>query len=433
MTVTHAVGRASYVRWKVLGLIVLASSIAYVLRSSISVLAPYISDDLDVSLVQLGVVMSAFSLGYAIFQFPGGLLGDRIGARKAMTLIALCSGVLAVCNWLTPGGISATAIVTYLAVVWFLIGSTQAPLFPVLTAGAVANWFPIGGWGVPNGLSSFGLGMGAAVTAPLFVWMIDAWGWREACLAISPLFLLLAAAWWWYVRDYPSQHKSVSQQELELIDEGRLPPDDQVHPGVWKKVLKDRNILLITIAYFLSNYVFYTFMWWFFSYLIKDGGFDEKAASFFNAGNWIIGSVGALIGGFVFDWSIKQWGLRSGGKSVPAIALLVCAVLLLLSQYVTQPMVVIVMLSFAYALQQLTEAPFWGATIAVSGRHAAAAGGVMNTGGNIPGILVGLSSPLLAQYFGWSSVIVSCAVVAIVAAIIWMYIRIDEPMEDAGF
>lgn len=435
MSVMHAVGRASYVRWKVLGLIVLASCIAYILRSSISVLTPYISDDLDVSLVQLGIVMSAFSLGYAIFQFPGGVLGDRIGARRAMTLIALSSGALAICNWLAPGsfGFSANVIVSYLAVIWFLIGASQAPLFPVLTAGTVSNWFPIGGWGVPNGLTSFGLGLGAAATAPVFVWLIEAFGWRQACLTIAPLFFILAALWWWYVRDFPSQHSAVTQKELDLIDKGRLPPDEQVHPGIWKTVLKDRNILLITIAYFMSNYVFYTFMWWFFSYLIKDSGFDEKAASFFVAGNWIIGSVGALIGGFMFDWSIKQWGLRFGGRLVPAIALTVCALLLLLSQVVQQPMLIIAMLSIAYGLQQLTEAPFWGATIAVSGRHAAAAGGVMNTGGNLPGILVGLSSPLLAQVFGWSAVIISSAIFAIISAAIWMFIRADEPMEDAGY
>ena len=435
MTLSHAVDRASNVRWKVLALIVLASCVAYMLRSSISVLAPYISDDLDVSLVQLGGVMSAFSLGYAIFQFPGGILGDRIGARLAMTLMALSSGVLAICNWLTPGSLSlsASAIVTYLAIIWFLIGSTQAPLFPVLTAGTISNWFPIGGWGVPNGLSSFGLGMGAAATAPVFVWLIDAFGWRQACLATAPLFLLLAAAWWWYVRDFPSQHKGVSREELDLIDKGRLPPEEQAHSGIWKKVLQDRNVLLITIAYFMSNYVFYTFMSWFFSYVIKDSGFDATAASVFVAGNWVIGSVGALLGGFAFDWGIKQWGLRNGGRLVPAAALAACALCLLLSQVIHQPMVLIALLCFAYGLQQFTEAPFWGATIAVSGRHASAAGGVMNTGGNLPGILVGLSSPLLAQYFGWSSVIISCAVFAVAAALIWMFINIEEPMADAGY
>lgn len=434
MTVSHAVGRASYVRWKVLGLIVLASCIAYILRSSLSVLTPYISDDVDVSLVKLGVVMSAFSLGYAVFQFPGGVLGDRIGARKAMTLMALCSGVLAICNWAAPGGsVSGDIIIGYLVVVWFLIGATQAPLFPVLTAGTVSNWFPIGGWGVPNGVTSFGLGLGAAITAPIFVWLIEAFGWRLACLTIAPLFLVLAALWWWYIRDFPSQHKAVSQQELDIIDKGRLPPEEQAHPGIWKKVLKDRNVLLITIAYFMSNYVFYTFMWWFFSYLIKDGGLDGKAASFFVAGNWIIGSVGALVGGFAFDLAIKEWGLRSGGRLVPAMALTICALLLLLSQVVQQPMLIIGMLSVAYGLQQLTEAPFWGTTIAVSGRHASAAGGVMNTGGNLPGILVGLSSPLLAQYVGWSAVILSAAIFAIASAVIWMFIRPDEPMADAGY
>ncbi len=435
MIITHEVSRTSFVRWKVLSLMIFAGGLAYILRQSNSILAPYITEDLGISLVEFSAIFSAFGWGYAICQFPGGVFGDRIGARRAMALIALSSGVLAVLMSLAPGSelLSAGTIVAYLAVIWFLIGATQAPLFPVLNAGALSNWFPIGGWGVPNGLCSVGIGLGGAATPLLFLWLIQNFGWRQACLGTAPLFFIFAAIWWWYVRDYPSQHNAVSQVELDLINKGRIPEDDKVHKGIWKLVLKDRNTLLITISYFFSNCVFYMYATWFFSYLLLGKELDEAQAGIFTSSQWIAGAVGALAGGYAFDWGIRQWGLRWGGRLVPIAALAMCTVCMLLSQFMSQPLLIVSLLCVGYGLQQATEAPFWAAIIAVSGRHASAAAGVMNTGGTLPAAIMPPVFALIQQQFGWSAAIICTAILALAAALMWLFIRTDEPMADAGF
>ena len=91
---TGAGPSSSRVRWKIITLLALAGFVAYLLRTNMSVAGEGMVRDLGLSQVQLGVVLAAFAWGYALFQFPGGLLGEWLGGRKALTLIAVLWGVL---------------------------------------------------------------------------------------------------------------------------------------------------------------------------------------------------------------------------------------------------------------------------------------------------------------------------------------------------
>ncbi len=86
------------------------------------------------------------------------------------------------------------------------------------------------------------------------------------------------------------------------------------------------------------------------------------------------------------------------------------------------------MLCICFACNQLTEAPFWVATMAVAGRHAPVATGVLNTGGNLPGIVGGLLVPVTANLLGWPAAMITGSLFAIIGASLWIFIRADEPM-----
>jgi len=92
-TVAHPPGRSS-VRWRILGLIFAASFVGYLLRSNMSVVGERMMTDLHLSQLQFGAVLAAFAWGYALFQVPAGLWGDRIGGRAALALAVLAWGVL---------------------------------------------------------------------------------------------------------------------------------------------------------------------------------------------------------------------------------------------------------------------------------------------------------------------------------------------------
>ena len=202
--VSHLARRSS-VRWVILGLLFLASFVAYVLRTNMSVAGETMMKDLGFSQIQLGFVLAAFAWGYAIFQFPGGVFGDRIGGRRALTIIAIAWSVLNILIGLVPGPefLSVTAILSILMVLRFLMGAAQAPVYPVTGGGTTCNWFPVNGWAFPNGLSNTGLTLGAAATGPLIVWLIQWGGWRASFLLTAPLGFLIAAIWWWYAQRPP--------------------------------------------------------------------------------------------------------------------------------------------------------------------------------------------------------------------------------------
>ncbi|MHC4070261.1 MAG: MFS transporter, partial [Planctomycetota bacterium] len=240
-------------RWVILALLFVASFVAYVLRTNMSIAGESIMADLGLSKIQFGLVLSAFAWGYAIFQFPGGVFGDIVGYRRALTVIAVLWGILTLVTGLVPGTTlaSTTLILTTLVVLRFLVGVVQAPLFPVTCGGMIGNWFPVSGWAFPNGLTSTGLTLGAAATAPLIAWLMEILGWRMSFIVTAPFAFLIAGVWWWYARDNPAEHPRVSKKELDLINSNRPRPEAAITEKTgWKRVLKNRDILLLTASYF---------------------------------------------------------------------------------------------------------------------------------------------------------------------------------------
>ncbi|HWA59415.1 MAG TPA: MFS transporter [Gemmatimonadales bacterium] len=419
---------SSQVRWKILALLFLASFIAYILRTNMSIVGEAMMGELGISQVQLGVVLASFAWGYAIFQFPGGVFGDRIGGRKALAVMLVAWGVLTLATALIPStaAVGTTAVIAVLSVIRFGMGVVQAPLYPVTSGGTTSLWFPVSGWALPNGLTNAGLTLGSAAAGPLVAWLMTTVGWRLSFVVTAPLALLLAGVWWWYARDRPSEHAGVSQQELDLINAGREAPPAPVEPGAWKRLLANREILLLTLSYFCSNYVFYFFFNWLYIYLVQNRGFKVLEGGWYASIPWIVGSVGAVIGGIWCDTGSRRIGPRMGTR-IPAIAgLLAAAAFMYLAARADEPRLVVALLALCLGAQQLTEGPFWAAAIGVSGRQASAGCGVLNTGGNVVGGLGALMVPLIVQSVGWPAALASASVFAVVGAVIWFFIRADQ-------
>ena len=429
--VPHAAGPATSIRWVILGLLFLASFVAYVLRTNMSIAGERLMTDLGLSQIQLGMVLAAFAWGYAIFQFPGGVLGDLVGARRALTLIAVSWGVLNLLVGLAPGPSLAppAAILATLIGLRFLMGVAQAPLYPVTGGGTICNWFPVSNWALPNGLTNTGLTLGSAATGPLIAWLMGTLGWRQSFVLTAPLAFLLAGVWWWYGRDYPVEHSAVSQSEVELIDANRLPPATAaVEKGAWKLALQDREILLLTASYFCSNYVFYFFFNWLFIYLVDSRKFQILEGGYFAAAPWIAGAVGATLGGLACDRLCRRIGARWGCRLPSIVGLLLAGGLILAAATARDAYLAVVFLSLCLGGQQLTEGAYWAATISVAGRHASVACGVLNTGGNVVGGIGALLVPVTVEAFGWVAALASASLFAFVGAALWFWIRADRPL-----
>ena len=419
-------------RWVVLAVIILASFVAYILRSNVSIVSESMKQDLGMTEAQLGLVFSAFAAGYAIFQFPGGMIGDRFGPRKTIAAIAIAWTVLTIFTAFVPG--SDTWPIAYtvgaLILVRFLIGAANGPLFPVTIGGTVERWFPASQWGLPNGLTSTGLTLGAAMTAPLVALLMESYGWRSALLIVAPTGLIAALAYWTLVTDDPAEHPKMTRAELDFIRSERPPAEADIEKGAWKLVLKDRNVLLVAMSYFCMNYVFYLFFSWFFYYLVNVREFSASDAGIFTAAQWILGAIGATVGGFTCDMLVRKIGIRNATRYQTMTGLILSGVLLYVGATSGNVMLTIVALCFSFGFTQITEAPMWVATMGVAGRHSQIATGVLNTGGNIPGVIGGMMVPFIAGWLGWSAAIISGSIFALVGALLWLLIRADEPMSE---
>lgn len=409
-----------------------AAFISYVLRYNVSLAGPTLIEDLGLTEQQFGYVLAAFGAGYALFQFPGGVFTDTVGPRRALAIITVLWAALTVLTMLVPGSVAGSVGVTLvlLIVIRFLVGSLHAPIFPLVGA-VIERWFPVGRWAVPNAITSVGLTLGAAAAAAMLPALIADWGWRNAFLATSPLGLLIAGIWWWYARDHPGEHESVNALEVELIAANRPPIEAASGEApAWLRVLKNRNVLLLTLAYFSSNYIFYLFFSWVPYYLETVRGFDAEAAGVISAAQWLAGGAGALAGGFLCDALTRRYGLRRGCAWPAAAAILVAGALLGVGAVSTNPDVAVRALAGAFLFQQMTEGAFWAAAIGIGRHHAAAACGVLNTGGNLVGTVSAPLVPMVAGSFGWPAAIMTGSLFALICAGLWVFIRADRPISD---
>jgi ACS family glucarate transporter-like MFS transporter len=225
----------------------------------------------------------------------------------------------------------------------------------------------------------------------------------------------------------------VNQAERDLIDAGRPPADVlRSEPGAWKAVLRDRQVLLLTGGYFCSNYVFYFFFNWLFIYLIESRGFHLLEGGFYAAAPWIAGAFGAVLGGWLCDRLWRRVGPRQACRIPGAVGMALAGVFLMAAARAPGPIAAVVLLSLCLAAQQFTDPIYWTGTIAVAGRRASAACGVLNTGGNLVGGIGALMVPLTVDRLGWPAALARGALFALVAAGFWLVTSTDRAMAESG-
>jgi ACS family glucarate transporter-like MFS transporter len=323
---------------------------------------------------------------------------------------------------------SATGAIVSLVIVRFFMGVTNAPMFPV-AAGAFANWFPPARWALPNAVLSSGLTLGQAAVGPVVTWLIVKYGWRESFYILAPVGIIAAAWWWWYGRDTPAEHPAVTREELDLINTGRPPPEAQAAGGEgaggWRKVILDRDVLLLTGAYFCDNIVFYIFSNWLLAYFVQARGFTLLESGFMSSLPFITGAVFAAVGGGVCDAMCKRIGPQWGCRLPAIVGLLMVGILLLAGAESPDAYIAVALLSLCFGFTQFIEGPFWAASTYIAGRHTAAATGVLNSGGNVAGILAPLVG-LVIDRLGWSAMLVSGSGFAVLGAVLWLFVRVDR-------
>lgn len=414
-------------RWVLIVWMFVMSGIAYLDRVNISIAGKAIAHDFSLDDVQLGWVFSAFVLGYALFQAPGGRLADRFGPRRIVTLGVIWWGVFTALSAAVP--VMAGALWVLIGV-RFALGMGEAVVYPASNR-LVAKWIPSSERGIANGIIFTGVGAGAGITPPLIRNVMVNYGWRWSFWVSAIIGLLAGIIWYLLARDVPEEHPWVNREERAHIEAG-LPQAPEQHDShrtlPWPAIIRSKDLLAITASYFAYGYAAYIFFTWFFIYLSTVRGLNLKSSSYYAMLPFIAMAIGSLLGGFISDHLTKTYGKRVGrcGLGVAGIAL--SAIFIALGTQVASAELASVILAGGAGALYLSQSSFWSVTADIAGSDAGSVSGVMNMGGQIGGVVTASLSPWIADHFGWTASFLVAAALCALGSIAWLFVNPEREL-----
>jgi MFS transporter, ACS family, glucarate transporter len=418
---TCGVHRPIRVRWWIFLFMFSFALMSFVQRTSIAVAAVTMMPVLHLTQVDIGSLNTAFLVAYTVMQIPGGVLGQYFGARRTYVAVGVIGLLATVATPALSAILIGRPLFVGLLMAQLILGVALAPVFPVF-ASVVEAWFPKNRWAFANGLQTCGMLLGGAITPIVVVSLTQAVGWRLALLLAALPVALVTIGWGWYGRSLPRQHPSVTAEEIAELDAGA---DDDARPLTLprlRRIAGNRDVLLLAFSYLCMNYTFYLLTYWSFLYLVQVRSFKGIESGIVGMIPWIGAAVGATVGGFLSDRLTERYGARWGYRMVPLISLPLVGGLLLLTIGLSHPYAAVVALAAAFGAVEINEGAYWAAAMRVARSDTGAATGILNTGGNLGGILCQPVVALLSAAGLWNTAFRMGTVLVLVAAGAWLLI-----------
>lgn len=353
----------------------LAGVINYLDRSALSVAAPFIQEDLKLTPGQMGIIFSSFSIGYAIFNFVGGVASDKFGAKitlfVAMIVWSLFSGAIV----LVVGFVS-------LFIVRILFGMGEAPLSATINK-MVNNWYPPSKRATAVGLANSGTPLGGAISGPIVGYIALHLGWRVSFVAIMVIGLIWAISWWFFAKEKPDYI-----EETKIDEKADIAPVTTFKLGYY---LKNPTVLFTAFAFFAYNYILFFFLTWFPSYLVDARNLSIENMSLITVIPWVLGFLGLAMSGIVSDFVYKhtvQKGVLFSRKVVLVVCLFLSAVCIGISGIVTTTAGAVTLVALSVLFLYLTGAIYWAIVQdVVDSNNVGSVGGFMHLLANTAGII----------------------------------------------
>ncbi|MCF8225121.1 MAG: MFS transporter [Bacteroidales bacterium] len=365
----------------------------YIDRACISAAKEPITGDLGLTDNQMGWVLSAFALGYALFQVPGGLMSDRFGPRKVL------AGIITLWSLFT----ALTGMVksySGMLIVRFLFGGGEAGAFPGISR-AVYSWIPMKERGIVQGINFSGSRIGAAVAMPLVAGMITALGWRTSFIILGIAGIVFAFLWYALFRNKPEEIKIISKREREIILSGRQ-QDEKIKPPPLTagKLFGSVNMWLAMLQYFGSNFTFFFALTWLLPHLRETYDLELMQAGIYASAPFVAGALGNWISGIIVD-AIYRQGRWKLSRKVPAVMGFVLMITGLIgSLYMDTAFSSVAFLSIAIFGADMTLSPSWSFCIDIGKENSGSVSGTMNMAGNIGSFVTALAFPYLLSWTG---------------------------------
>lgn len=409
-------------RWRICAMLFFATTINYLDRQVIGLLKPFLEKEFDWSESDYGQIVMAFTASYAIGLLLFGRIVDKIGTKLGYSLSIVIWSLAAM-------GHAAARSTFGFAFSRAALGLGEAGNFPAAIK-AVAEWFPKKERALATGIFNSGANIGAVV-APIMVPAILGWyGWHEVFIVTGAIgFIWLV--FWWIFYERPERHKQIRETELSYINSDGEDPSQAKGSVGWMELLRVRQTWSFVIGKFLTDPIWYFFLFWLPAYFNTTFHLDLSVVSLPLVIVYSATTVGSIGGGYLSSYFIKKgWPVFKARKTAMLIIAL-CVVPILAARYTTDIWVAVGLISLAAAAHQAWSANiFTTASDMFPKRAVSSVVGIGGMAGSIGGALFPLLIGFILDYYellgnivvGYNIIFMMCGFAYILAWIIMHFL-----------
>jgi len=399
--------------------------ITYIDRICISQAEGAISSELGLTKVQMGWAFSVFFWAYALFEVPGGWLGDRLGARRVlMRVVIWWSFFTAATGWVWN--------LPSLLVTRTLFGAGEAGCFPNLTK-AFTTWLPARERVRAQGYMWLSARWGGAFTPLLVAWILSFVTWRRAFEIFGCLGIVWAVIFYRWYRDNPRENKSVNEAELAI-----MPSAESLTAGhgkvPWGKFVRSRTVWLLWLQYFLLTYGWTFYITWLPTYLREARSVELQKGALLAGLPLFFGGLGSVFCGSITGYLVRRIGsVTTTRRWLAGIGFSGAALCLVLSVNIQDPVFAMVAMGLASFSNDLVMPTAWGTCMDVGGKYTGTLSGSMNMIGNFGGAL----APIVTGYIldqtshNWTITFYVSAALYFAGTFCWMFMDPVTPLEGS--
>lgn len=364
-------------RWAILSMIFTGMMINYLDRAALSVAMPFIARDFELDTIATGYVLSAFFIGYALFNVLGGYFADRYGARSVFSWSMLLWSAFCSLTAVTSGFWS-------LAIVRTLFGMGEGPISTTAN-NSISEWFPAERRALAIGISQAGSPLGGALAGPVVGLLALTVGWRLA-------FVLIGAVGLFWIAGWVLLNRRLEGRPVARAAEQRPQP----FLGQFAAVVRTRGVVPLALSLFCYNYLLFFFLTWFPTYLVEARGLSIASMAFVSMLPWLTGAAGYVLGGAFTDALVARTGRPvASRRRILMACIFVAAVAIGTTNLVETRSAAVALMTVAVASLMLAGPSYWALIQDFSPpSQIGSAGGLMHGTGNLAGIL----APVVTGY-----------------------------------
>lgn len=436
-----ALGPATYVRYRIIGLTVAMSVLLYLDRFCIGPVTSNIIGDLQLDKAQFGWAIGLFFWSYALFQVPAGWLCDVFGSRKALLIYVVGWSLVTMCLGM------ANSLWMFL-LLRILLGVAQAGAYPS-AAGYIKKWIPVQGRAGANSMVTMGGRFGGVVAfffTPmlmlLMAWMfnIEVSPWRAVFFLYGLLGIIWAVFFWFQFRETPRQHPACNAAEVAFVEQGVVSVPTAPPALPWRELLTHPNVWLLSLGGFFINIGWIFLVSFLTPYLEETYGSDiaqmmragedptaiklavESIKGPLTAVTGMFGVLGSITGGILADFLLRRFGPKWGRRIPGMVAGFIAANVYIVSLFVDNVLVFLILMSLIYFLTDLGLGALWATYQDFGGKYVSSVLGFANMCGNLGAALFAIVIGYLADADLWPVVFMLSSGSFVIVACVWFFV-----------